>query len=116
LGWDDGSSPTPKVECMACDYYTKCGEMPPCFGAPHITTFLFHTNKYPFTSLIPQVPRMHNMSYCNITTSPPPPPLFSKKKQQKKKKKTEKKKRKGGGGGKEGEGKKRGGGGGGGGR
>jgi hypothetical protein len=75
LGWDDGSSPTPKVESMACDYYTKCGEMPPCFGAPHITTFLFHTSKYPFASLIPQVPRMHNMSYCNITSPPSPFPF-----------------------------------------
>jgi hypothetical protein len=70
LGWDDGSFPTPKVEGMACHYYAECGEMPPCFGAPQITKFLFHTNKYPFTSLIPQMPRMQ--TYFAITSPPPP--------------------------------------------
>lgn len=72
LGWDGGSSPTPKVEAMACDYYVECGEMPPCFGAPHITKFQFHTHKFPMASLIPQMPRMHNMFCYNIT---PPSPL-----------------------------------------
>ncbi len=54
------------VEGMACDYYVECGTMPPCFGAPYIAKFLFHTHKSPLVCLIPQIPRMHNMSCYNI--------------------------------------------------
>ncbi len=32
LGKDDGISPTPKVEGMACDDYAKCGKIPSCPG------------------------------------------------------------------------------------
>ncbi len=35
LGWDDGTSLAPKVEGMACDCYTKCGETPPCPTTPN---------------------------------------------------------------------------------
>jgi hypothetical protein len=34
LGWDDGTSPTPKVEGMAYDYYAKCEMVPSCPGTP----------------------------------------------------------------------------------
>jgi len=34
LGGDDGTSPAPKVEGMACDYYAKCGKVPSCPDAP----------------------------------------------------------------------------------
>jgi hypothetical protein len=34
LGWDDGTSSTFKVDGMACDCYTECEEMPPCFSTP----------------------------------------------------------------------------------
>jgi len=34
LGWDDGTSPTAKVEGMAFDCYAKCGKVPSCLGTP----------------------------------------------------------------------------------
>ncbi len=68
LGWDDGTSPTPEVEGMACDCYVKCGKVPSCLSAPTSIISCFTPINVPWHLW------SHNCHGCTcfVVTSPPP--------------------------------------------